>query len=338
MTVHIGIIGAGRAGLIHAKAFLHHVKQGELVALCDPNQQARAAARRELGVNVVATADELLATNIDAVVITTPTKHHHDAVLKAAAAGKHILCEKPMAITAQECRAMIAATHRAGVKLQIGFMRRFDLGHRRAKELIEQGAIGDIVSVTSLTHGPSVPHPWMYDLQASNGPLAEVSSHDIDALRWFTGAEITSVYAIAGNFRSAEAHDHSPDYYDTVLLTARFSNGTLGHINGAQGVRYGYDSRVEIHGTTGRIDIGDLNANRVVVSGAQGSSYRDTVPSWRTLYHDAYSAEDAAFVDAIIHDTEPLATGEDGLAAVEVVQAGNTSITTGKIQYLNTAR
>ncbi len=338
MAVHIGIIGAGRAGLIHARAFLRHVDQAELIVLSDPNQEAREAARQELGVKVVANEDELLAAGIDAVVITAPTKYHCGIALKAAAAGKHILCEKPMAITPAECRAMIAAARQSGVKLQIGFMRRFDLGHRRAKELIEQGAIGDIVSVTSLTHGPSVPHPWMYDLQASNGPLAEVSSHDIDALRWFTGAEITSVYAIAGNFRSAEARDRFPDFYDTVLLTARFSNGALGHINGAQGVRYGYDSRVEIHGTTGRIDIGDLNANRVVVSAAQGSSYRDTVPSWRTLYHDAYSAEDAAFVEAIIHDTEPLATGEDGLAAVEVVQAGNTSITTGEIQYLNTTQ
>ncbi|MDO4888209.1 MAG: Gfo/Idh/MocA family oxidoreductase [Actinomycetaceae bacterium] len=332
--LRVGVIGAGRAGLIHARAFAWRVANAQLVALSDPSPQARASAQKEFGVPVFPTHTELLDSGVDAVVVVTPTKFHRDIVCEAAAAGKHVLCEKPMAMDASECEDMIAATDAAGVKLQIGFMRRFDAGHRRAKAALEAGQIGEVVSVTTLTHGPSIPHPWMYDLSASNGPLAEVSSHDIDMLRWLTGSEVVELQAFGGNYRSADALAEFPDFYDTFLLNARFASGALGHINGAQGVRYGYDSRVEIHGTHGRIDIGGLAADRVVVHKAEGTSEQSIVDSWRTLYRDAYVAEDSAFATAIADDSQPLVTGRDGLAAVRIVNAGNAAIASGHIQRL----
>lgn len=171
MTIRIGVIGTGRAGLIHARAFQGHIPAARLTAICDPGPEALSAARSRLG-GVAGFADyrELLAADVDAVVIATPTKYHRQIAVDAAAAGKHVLCEKPMAISEDECRDMIEAAERAAVKLQIGFMRRFDAGHVHAKRLVEDGAIGEVVAVKSLTHGPSVPHPWMYDLKASNGP------------------------------------------------------------------------------------------------------------------------------------------------------------------------
>jgi myo-inositol 2-dehydrogenase/D-chiro-inositol 1-dehydrogenase/scyllo-inositol 2-dehydrogenase (NAD+) len=117
-----------------------------------------------------------------------------------------------MAMTVAECRDMIDACEQHRVKLQIGFMRRFDRNFIRAKELIQDGGIGEIVSVKSLTHGPSRPHEWMYDIAKSNGPLAEVNSHDIDTLRWLTGSEVNSLYAIAGNYRCPEAREKYPDF------------------------------------------------------------------------------------------------------------------------------
>ena len=124
---------------------------------------------------------------VDAVVVVTPTSLHREVVLAAAKAGKHVLCEKPMAMDVRECDDMIDACARASVKLQIGFMRRYDESFRAAKERVDAGEIGEVVLVKSLTHGPSVPQEWMYDIAKSNGPLAEVNSHDIDAARWFTG-------------------------------------------------------------------------------------------------------------------------------------------------------
>lgn len=339
MSLGIGVIGAGRAGMIHARSFAAHVDGARLVALSDPSAEGLAAAGREVGVeSLYPTHEQLLSDpGVDAVVVVTPTRFHQQIVLDAAAAGKHVLCEKPMAMSVEECTTMVRACDQAGVRLQIGFMRRFDAGFRRAKALIDEGRIGEVVSVVSRTHGPSVPQAWMYDLRASNGPLAEVNSHDIDTVRWLSGAEVDSVHATAGNFRAPQARDEFPDFYDTVLLTARLDTGAIGCIDGAQGVKYGYDAHVEVLGTEGRLDIGDLQANRVVLHRADGTSERDIVPSWRNLFADAYRDEDRSFVRAILDDQPTEVTGVDGLRAVEVVNAGNDSIRTGQVVTLQRA-
>lgn len=333
----VAVIGSGRAGMIHAKNFARRIDGARLVALADPSEQNLNAAADELGVEKRYTSHEDLLADpaVDAVVIVTPTKFHRQIVLDAAHATKHVLCEKPMAMTAEECADMVRATNEAGVALQIGYMRRYDASFQRAKQLIDEGAIGQVVQVRSHTHGPSIPQPWMYDLQASNGPLAEVSSHDIDTLRWLSGAEVASVHAIAGNYRSPDAREQWPDFYDTVVMTARLDNGSLGVVEGAQGVRYGYDARVEVLGTDGQLDVGDLRANRVTVHQRDGRSHNDFVPSWRNLFSEAYTTEDQAFVDAVTHGTQPLVTGLDGLRAVEIVAAGNESIRTGEVVELH---
>jgi myo-inositol 2-dehydrogenase/D-chiro-inositol 1-dehydrogenase/scyllo-inositol 2-dehydrogenase (NAD+) len=265
-------------------------------------------------------------------VVVVPTVFHRDIVIDAAAAGRHILCEKPMAITESECRDMIAAVDKHGVKLQIGFMRRFDAGFRRAKEIVKSGAIGDVVMVRSNTRGPSVPQPWMYDIAKSNGPLAEVNSHDIDTLRWFTESEFATVYAIGGNFRSPQARDEFPDFYDNVVLSASFGNGCQGMIDGAQGAGYGYDARTEVLGTKGCVFIGRLEEHSVLTCTADThEGAYPVVRSWRQLFEPAYLAEDIAFIESIANDTTPEVTGVDGMMAVRVVKAGNRSIVEKRI-------
>ncbi len=335
--VKVGLIGAGRAGMIHARTLSRHVDDAEVVAVADPDAQAAASAGESLGTSRTFTDyHQLLAEpGLDAVVVVTPTKFHRDIVVEAATAGLHVLCEKPMAMTADECTDMNVAAASAGIVLQIGFMRRFDAGFQRAKHLIDEGRIGDVVMVKSMTHGPSVPQPWMYDISVSNGPLAEVSSHDIDTVRWLCGAEMTSVHALAGNYRCPQAREPWPDFYDSVLMTSTMSNGTIGLVDGAQGVTYGYDARAEVLGTHGRIDVGDLRDNRVVLHERTRSSSTDIVPSWRTLFEDAYVAEDKAFISAVRGESEPQVTGLDGLRAVEIVAAGNESIRTGRVVNLD---
>jgi myo-inositol 2-dehydrogenase/D-chiro-inositol 1-dehydrogenase/scyllo-inositol 2-dehydrogenase (NAD+) len=152
-----------------------------------------------------------------------------------------------------------------------------------------------------------------------------VSSHDIDALHWYTGSYISEVYAIAGNYRSPDAVTDYPDFYDNVIMTARFLSGAQGLLDGAQGVRYGYDSRVEILGTKGIIHVGRNQEHSVLTVSPEGI-HAPYVQSWRTLFLDAYYEEDKAFIASISKDTIPLVTGLDGLEAVRVVNAGNTSI------------
>jgi predicted dehydrogenase len=237
-----------------------------------------------------------------------------------------VLCEKPMAMNVAECDQMIAAAEKAGVVFQIGFMRRYSEDYLAARARIQAGDIGSVVQVKSLTHGPSYPKAWMFDLKKSNGPLAEVNSHDIDTVRWLTGSEFKEAYAIAANYRSPEALKSHPDFYDQVLLIARLANGAQGMISGAQGVQYAYDARCEILGTEGLITIGSVSNLEVVTCTRDKELKRPSVVSWTSLFEKAYLREDIAFVDCIREKRTPDATGCDGRAAVAVVNAGNQSI------------
>jgi predicted dehydrogenase len=323
----IAVIGAGRAGMIHARNFAGAIEGARLRILADPVLGQAGAEVPDLpGVRAVADyRDALRDPGVRAVVVATPTAFHREIVVAAAAAGRHVLCEKPMAMDAAECRAMIEATDAAGMRLQIGFMRRYDAAFVEAKRLLESGAIGRLVQAKSITHGPSIPKPWMYDLRKSNGPLAEVNSHDIDSLRWLTGSEFEEVYAIAGNYRCPDAAAAFPDFYDNVVLTARFANGMQGMIGGAQGVRYGYDARCELLGEKGLITVGSAGTATTGLYTQDGGPTR-IERSWMNLFAAAYEAEDRDFVRAIEEDRAPRATGRDGLEAVRVVNAGNRSI------------
>jgi predicted dehydrogenase len=326
--IGICVIGSGRAGMIHARNFARSVRGARLEALVDTDRKTVDAACKELEVGTAYTdyRQALEDRKIEAIVVVTPTSLHRQVVTEAAGAGKHVLCEKPMAMDVSECDQMIRACEQAGVKLQIGFMRRFDEGFREAKRRIEAGEIGDVVLVKSLTHGPSVPQEWMYDIRKSNGPLAEVNSHDIDSLRWFVGREIEEVYALGGNFRCPQAAERYPDFYDNVSMLCRFAGGKQGFIDGAVSVGYGYDSRMEILGSRGVIFVGRTEQDSVESCAQGGDLRRSFVKSWRNLFLDAYLAEDQDFVDCILADAQPKAGGMDGRMAVAVVNAGNRSI------------
>ena len=336
-SIGIGIIGSGRAGMIHARNFARLVPGAGVVAVADAVEETRRDAASELGaVKAYADYRDLLGeTSVRGVVIAAPTAMHRDIAVAAAEAGKHIFCEKPMAMNVAECDEMIAAAAQAGVVLQIGFMRRFDGSFRMAHERVLAGEIGEVVLVKSCTHGPTYPKPWMFDLAQSNGPLAEVCSHDIDTLRWFTGSDFTEVYAIAGNYRTPMAAEAFPDFYDQVLLSARFANGAQGSITGAQGVQYAYDSRVEILGTHGLISIGSLKAGHTVICTRDKELRQPSVVSWTHLYRDAYLAEAIEFITAIREGRPAAVTGSDGRAAVAVVNAGNRSIVQRGPIFLN---
>lgn len=327
-TINVCLIGAGRAGMIHARNFKSKVPNARIVAVADPIAQACETACEELGIDryYLDYKEVLKQEDIHAVVVVSPTKFHKNIVVDCANAGKHILCEKPMAMTVPECEEMIEAAAKNNVKLQIGFMRRFDESFQKAKEAIDCGAIGEIVHIRSLTRGPSKPMEWMYDIEASNGPLAEVSSHDIDCVRWLAGSDVESLYAVAGNYRNREIADKYPDFYDNVVMTGTFKNGVQFTIEGAQYVRYGYDARVEVLGTKGVVHIGRTDAYHFKVVNGEAGSSAPFISSWTTLFKDAYLEEDIAFIECIINDKKPKVTGEDGKMAVAVVKAGNRSI------------
>ncbi|GAA0793617.1 scyllo-inositol 2-dehydrogenase [Faecalicatena orotica] len=319
--------------MIHARNYRSSVPHAYIAAVADPCEENVQSALKELEIEKgYADYRELLEdSEIDAVIIVTPTKYHCEIAVAAAERGKHILCEKPMAMTVSECELMEAAAKKNHVILQMAFMRRFDSAFMAAKAVVESGDIGDVVMVRSNTRGPSIPKPWMYDIQKSNGPLAEVNSHDIDTLRWFTGSEFRTIYAVGGNYRCPDARADFPDFYDNVILSASFENGMQGMIDGAQGVLYGYDARAEILGTKGCIYLGRTQERGITVCRSDMRKYDEFTNSWKFLFKDAYLEEDIDFADCILNARQPKVTGHDGKMAVKVVNAGNESIKSGQI-------
>jgi len=326
------VIGTGRAGMIHARNLTDNIPNARLVALADADGEALRRAGAELGIKRQYTdyRRALEDKDVEAVFVVTPTVFHRRIVVQAAQAGKHVFCEKPMAVNQAECIEMIQASEAAGTKLQIGFMRRFDRSFKHAKEQLASGVIGQVEQIKSVTHGPSKPQEWMLDIRKSNGPLAEVNSHDIDTLRWFSESEISEVYGMAGNFRCTEAGETYPDFYDSVLLLCRFSNGIQGCIDGAVSVGYGYDARTEVLGSDGMLFVGSMRENNVVRCTRDGGLASKATETWRSLFQDAYENEYRSFIQCVFDNTEPEVTGFDGLQAVRIVSAGNESIRSNK--------
>jgi myo-inositol 2-dehydrogenase/D-chiro-inositol 1-dehydrogenase/scyllo-inositol 2-dehydrogenase (NAD+) len=331
-TLKFCVIGAGRAGLIHARNLARRVGSAQLSALCDSNPEGLRQAGAELGITQLFPdyQSAMAREDIDAVVIVTPTFLHCEIACLAARHGKHIFLEKPMALSAAECRSILAAAREAGVALQIGFMRRFDAEFQRVREVIASGEMGRVMIIKSTGRGPGGPGPWMYDLRKSNGIVAEVNSHDLDTLRWLTGQEFRRVFAQGHNFKCPDAREAWPDFYDNVVAQFRFAEGAMGTVDGACPVHYGYDARVEVLCENGVLFLGSAAQAGLTRITRDGQVLGQAVKSWRTLFKDAYLAEMEHFVDCILKDTPPGVTGVDGLRAVEAVVAINQSIRTGQ--------
>ncbi len=327
-SLRIAMVGAGRAGTVHAENLAEATRWAVVAAVVDESREAadRMASRIGCGAVYASLEAALQHCAIDAVVITTPTYTHRSLVEQAASANKHVFCEKPMALSVEDCDAMIRAAAQAQVMLQIGFMRRFQPEFAEAKKRIDDGEIGDPMIVKSLTRGPGLPPPWARDLRRSNGMLAEVNSHDFDSVRWLAGSDIARVYAEVANRKGAAHGIDDPDFFDNAVVTLRFASGAIGTIDGTCPADYGYDARMEVLGTRGLLIIGSVLEKAVLEirdreTGAVQPSYR----TWPERFREGYRAEMRAFVKAVLDGTPPLASGEDGRQAVRGVLAANRS-------------
>lgn len=331
-TLNVCVVGTGRAGMVHAHNFRWRVPHAKLVAIVDTNAQRAAEAATELALEKAhysSLSAALAKTDIDAVVITTPTFTHAELSVTAAQAGKHVLCEKPMALTLDECDRMIAAAKSADTLLQLAFMRRFDPPFVEAKRQIDEGLIGQPLIVRSLTRGPGLPPAWANDIQTSNGMLAEVNSHDFDTVRWLASANFVEVFAQASALKATHLLDEFPDFYDTATVSLKLDNGTFGMIDGVCPVDYGYDARAEVVGTKGVLFIGELRDMATTRVTRDGGMVENHFLSWKERFKQAYLAEAEHFTECILTNKKPYVGGEDGRHAVEVVMAANESIRSG---------
>ncbi|SEF60922.1 myo-inositol 2-dehydrogenase [Bryocella elongata] len=322
--LHIGIIGAGRIGRVHAESIAFRLPQARAVAITDANRASAEEVAALYGIpTVAASSAELLANpEIDAVLVCSSTDTHAQLIVDAALAGKHIFCEKPIALELNEIDRALGAVEKAGVKLQIGFNRRFDANFARVHAAVANGEIGTPSLMHIISRDPAPP-PIEY-VKVSGGMFRDMTIHDFDMARFLIGDEVESIYA-AGSVRVDPAIGEAGDI-DTALLVLHFRNGVIGTIDNSRKAVYGYDQRVEVLGSAGKISAENCYPNQAVVSSAT-NVYRDLpLNFFMDRYAASFTNELGSFVQAIRDDTPTTVNGLDGRMPVVMAMAARLSL------------
>jgi inositol 2-dehydrogenase len=334
MTVCFGLIGVGRMGANLARHLAYTVDSANLVAIADPNQQQLSEMRPLFeSVDTYSDYNKLLdRSDLDAVVIATPTNTHVEVVKAAAQAGKHIFTEKPLALTLERCDEAIAAVEANGVKLHVGFMRRFDPAYVAAKRKIDAGAIGNPVLFKSIGRDSWRPTIEFARRENSGGLMMDMGIHDFDLARWLMGSEVVRVYCEGGCLlypELAEAGD-----IDNAIVNLKFANGAIGDIEISRSGIYGYDIRTEIVGTEGSLLIGKLQQTDILFLQPNNISH-DTIPGFMERFADAFAAEIADFVTTIQEDRDTTVGADDARAATAVGIAATLSLEEERIVMIS---
>ncbi|HIE52019.1 MAG TPA: Gfo/Idh/MocA family oxidoreductase [Armatimonadetes bacterium] len=324
----VGLLSCGVMGTSLARA-LTHLEGARMVAVCDVREEAAAPLAEELDVPYFLDAADLLKREeVQGVMVASPPFLHREMVEAAAAAGKHIFCEKPMAPTVADCEAMIAAVERAGVKLMIGQVCRFHPVHSKVKELAVSGQLGQptcmVVYRTGGGWGGKWRTHWRQSRAQSGGTLMEVNSHELDFMRWVCG-EVKQVYAQGGNYVSPYQ-----DYPDIVLLMMTFQSGAVGLLHSSQATCFGgYGGRLDL--TEGSIEFPAVWGENAGVRYRHKEEKEATFLALRDLPgENPVQHELRVWIEAVLQDTEPPVTGWDGRAAVEIAEAAYRSVETGE--------
>ena len=322
-ALKLGLIGAGRIGRLHAENLVYCIRGAELVAVADVVEEAAARLSRRLGIPK-ATTDyrELLSDpEIEAVLICTSTDTHAEIIRAAAAARKHIFCEKPLALDLTEIASALAAVGEAGVILQVGFHRRFDPHFRRLKELLEEGAIGKPWLLKITSYDPAPP-PISY-VKVSGGIFLDMTIHDFDMARFLLG-DVEEVYAAGAVLVDPEIGKAGD--VDTAVVTLRFKSGALGVITNCRKATYGHDQRIEILGEKGGLFVENPLPHAARIANESGYLTSPLHYFFVERYREAYIAEMKAFVEAVREGKEPPVTGLDGKIPVVMGYAAKKSL------------
>jgi myo-inositol 2-dehydrogenase/D-chiro-inositol 1-dehydrogenase len=324
-SLNIGLIGAGRIGQVHAATITTRVPNARIVAVADAIIDAANAAARKFGIPK-ATADytELIADpSIDAILICSPTEFHARQIAECARAGKHVFCEKPIALGLADIDAALAEVKRHGIKLQLGFNRRFDANYKRVRDAIAGGEIGQLHFVHIVSRDPAPP-PIAY-VRNSGGIFLDMTIHDFDMARFLVGVDIPveSLY-VQASVRVDPAIGAAGDV-DTAMLMLTFANGVVATIDNCRKAVYGYDQRVEAFGSAGAINTANNYPNSATLSTATAIQRDLPLNFFMQRYTEAYAGEIIAFCDAIANDAPTPVNGDDGREAVRLSLAAKKS-------------
>jgi myo-inositol 2-dehydrogenase / D-chiro-inositol 1-dehydrogenase len=337
--IKIAILGAGFISEIHCESYHRFVPDAEVVAVYTRNAEKAQSFAQKHGISQwYNDLDAIIqSSGADVIDICLPNFLHADATLKAAAAGKHIIIEKPLAVTLEEADAMISACKKAGVKLMYAEELCFAPKYERVRQMVNEGAIGEIYMLKQ-SEKHSGPHSdWFYDINlAGGGVLMDMGCHGIAWFRWMLkNARAKSVYATM----STVYHKQRTKAEDNSVVIIEFENGVTGLVENSWAKHGGMDDRSEIYGTGGVVYADLFMGNAAIAYSKNGYGYAmekaDTTVGWTfTIFEEAfnqgYPQELKHFIDCVQHNKEPLVTGEDGRAVLEIIYAAYASAAQGR--------
>ena len=320
----VGVLGVGEMGRRHAENLRRSVPNARLVAVADmsADRARQVAGELEIDASFSSVEDLIERKDVDAVVIAVPDKFHAKAIEVAAAAGKDILCEKPIAVSLADAQRALEAVTKAGVRLQIGFMRRYDPAYAAAKKRVEAGEIGEPVLFKSVGRDKDIPPIAAYQSNVNGMLFYNNTIHDFDLARWLMQDDVTEVHA----FTTVAIRPEVAQFGDVVasVVNLKYRRGAIGNVESYAQAVYAYDVRTEIVGSKGSVFVGSLEKTPATFLSAGGSTHI-LADHFLSRFADAYLAEVVDFVNNMLHDREPTVSGEDGLKALEIAVAAETS-------------
>ena len=325
MTLGFAILGAGRIGQAHARA-ISATPGARFVALSEPMAAAAQDMQARYGCDLRSIDDIAGSDDVQAVAICTPTDTHADLIEKFARAGKAIFCEKPVDLSVTRVQQALDTVQETGAKLMVGFNRRFDPDFMAVKAAIDDGQVGDVEMVVITSRDPGPP-PYAY-IEVSGGIFRDMTIHDFDIARWLLGEEVTTVVAqgsVLVDPKIGELGD-----YDSVSVILRTASGKQAVITNSRRATYGYDQRIEVHGSLGMAAAQNRHESTVELAGAGGYGRPPLLNFFMDRYAQAYANEIAAFVAAINDGGVLPTTGEDGLKALQLADAALASARSGQ--------
>ncbi|MEM7301831.1 MAG: inositol 2-dehydrogenase [Pseudomonadota bacterium] len=319
----VGLLGAGRIGNVHARAISAH-PDSELISISDVVSSNAENLAQQYGASA-RTSDEIIADqSIDAVLIATSTDTHSDLIEAATAAGKAVLCEKPVDLSLDRARACQKAVAQTNVPVMIGFNRRFDPNFQALKNAAVAGEIGrsELLTITSFDPAP----PPIEYVNVSGGLFRDMMIHDFDMANFIMDELPETITSTASSIVDPEIGEAGD--VDTAVVTMTYQDGRIAVIKNSRRAAYGYDQRLELLGSTGMLQVENMLENTVVKSTAAGVSSAKPTYFFLERYMPAYEAEWAVFVDAIKSATGMPVTLNDGVAALAMAEAAAQSAKT----------
>jgi myo-inositol 2-dehydrogenase / D-chiro-inositol 1-dehydrogenase len=322
--IQVALIGAGRIGKLHGDNILAQLTEVKLAAVASvPIEAATEWAALRGITRVTENYQELLEDpDIDAVLICSSTDTHAEIIIDAAKAGKHIFCEKPIAASVPRIVEALNAVEEAGVKLQVGFNRRFDPHFAKARELVRAGKIGELHLLHITSRDPEPP-PIEY-LGVSGGMFMDMTIHDFDMARFLSDSDVEEVYA-AGAVLVDPAIGEAGDI-DTAVIQMKFANGAIGTIDNSRKAAYGYDQRIEVFGSKGKVSVDNVPESNAVLSSSESVISEKPQYFFLERYQQSFVRELQAFFEAVSENRPTPVTGQDGLEPVLIALAANLSM------------